>query len=207
MLARPCLNLLRAASLSLGLAAIGCGGNPTVAPQPDLGTHAISTPYALVIGSHASSFTLDPSKAHVVCTPKPGLQEFVFEGTIDSGADAGKYFRLTLEGYTGANKDYRLDYKPASVQHKVEVGFPAAPPAVKGYKYKFFQAARADANVTYPSHCDLSIKSEGLTDRIKFTGTMNCSPLWADQDSADYQLQPLNGFVDLIAKFECEQQI
>lgn len=207
MLARPRLNLLGTGSsmvvtlVLLGLTA--CGSDPAVTPKVDAGPKSISGSYAQVLGAHTLTFTMDATKAHVTCVPKPGLKEFEFASTLDTG----EYFRFTLVNYAGANKDYRLDYAPAAVQHKVEVGFPANPAAGKSYKYKFFQFQRSDTNVTYPSHCDLSLHSEGLTDRIKYTGVLSCGALWADTDSLDYHAEPLNGFTDLIAKFECEQQV
>jgi hypothetical protein len=207
MLARPRLNLLRisypivATLVSLALAA--CGGDQKITPQPDAGPQSINGSYAQVFGTHTSTFTMDATKAHVTCLPKPGLKEFYYEATLDTG----EFFRFTLVNYTGPNKDYRIDYAPAAVQNKVEVGFPAQTDTAKTYRYKFFQFQRTDINTNYPSHCDVSIKSEGLTDRIKYTGIVSCGALWADTASPDYHAQPLNGFADLVAKFECEQEV
>ena len=184
---------------SLLLAA--CGGQPepvTTVPKP------IDGAYAMVLGSHASLITLAPAKAHVLCTPKPGLKEFDFEGTPDAAEDAGKYLRFSLMSYTGP-KDYEIEYTAGGDEHKVEVGFPAIPAAAKSFKYKFFQYLRSDTNTTYRTHCDISIQTQELPDRTKFTGTVSCTALWADFDALDYLMQPLNGFADLIAKFECEQ--
>jgi hypothetical protein len=198
MLARPRPILLCSALLVALLVACGGGGEPTT-PAPK----AIEGAYAMVLGPHATLMTLAPTKAHVVCTPKPGLKEFDLEATPDAPEDAGKYLRFALMSYSGP-KDYEIEYTPGGTEHKVEVGFPAKPASAKSFKYKFFQYLRSDTNTTYRTHCDFSIQSQELPDRTKYTGTVSCSALWADFDAFDYAVQPLNGFADLIAKFECE---
>jgi hypothetical protein len=191
--------LLLAAAVIVSLL-IGCGDDPASAPT---GPGAIEGPYALVLGTKSTVITLDPSKARVICSLKPALKELAFEAFPEAPEDAGKHLRFVLKGYTGPG-DYQIEYSP-SQEHEVEVSFPAEPAAAKSYRYIYFQHLRLDLNATYRSHCDFSIAVEELPDRTRLSGTLSCGSLWADFDTLDYVSQPLNGFADLVARFECEQ--
>jgi hypothetical protein len=175
---------------------LGACGNEVAEPE---GPTPIEGGYALVIGPRTTLFSLAASEATVLCRPKPGLQ--VFE--LEASAGGSQYLRFTLADYAGPG-EYAIEYAPGGADHRVEVGFPAEGDVPASYKYKFFQFVRADLNVTYRSRCGFTIEAEALTGRTRFVGTITCGALWADFDSADYLSQPLNGFADLIAKFECE---
>jgi len=200
MLARPRPNLAWCTGVAALLSQLmACGGGDP--PQPPPVPAAIEGPYALVMGPGVTVIPL--GKALIVCRSKPALKEFELSATFNGDADAGKYLRFTLKDYSGP-RDYRIEYAPAGAQHKVEVGFPSGTGS-KFYAYKFFEETRVDLNETYRSRCDFSFQSEELLDRTRYKGTVTCGALWADFDSLDYVADPLNGFADLVARFECEQ--
>jgi hypothetical protein len=193
---RPSRFIYGVVSLALPLWLLGACGSDSAEPE---GPTPIEGAYALIIGPRTTLFSLAPDEATVLCRPKPGLQVFEFEAS----SGGSQYLRFSLADYAGPG-DYAIEYEPGGVDNWVEVGFPADGDAPAGYKYKFFQFVRADLNVTYRSHCAFTIEAEPLAGRTRFVGSITCGALWADFDSVDYLSQPLNGFADLLAKFECE---
>jgi hypothetical protein len=190
----------QAALLALPFLLVGACGDGTKVPE---GSASIQGGYALIIGARTTLFSLASSQASVLCRPKPGLRAFEFEATSATGAGSPAYLRFVLADYAGPG-DYAVAFEPGGVAHEVEVSFAAHGNPLASYKYKFFQFVRPDLNVTYRTHCDFSIQAETLTGRTRYAGAISCGALWADFDSVDYLSQPLNAFVDMVAKFECE---
>ena len=196
MLSR-CSSVVRLVTLAASIVA-GCGGGQS-------GHAKLEGPFAELVGEQSRSFSLAPGKLNLVCKPKPGLKEFEFEAATVVGSDTGTYFRLILKDYTGPG-DFELEYDVTKPQHKIEVGVPADPrrPDGKDYKYKFWYHLRGDTNVTYRSHCDLSLSAEEGDTKTHFVGLMSCAMLFADSASADHDPGLLNSFIDLFVKFECD---
>ena len=193
-----CSPVVRLVTLAASILA-GCGGGG------NSGHAKLEGPFAEIVGGQSRSFSLAPGKLNIVCKPKPGLKEFEFEAATVAGSDTGSYFRLILKDYTGPG-DFELEYDASSPQHKIEVGVPAEPkrPDGKDYKYRFWYHLRGDTNVTYRSHCDLSLTAEEGDTKTHFVGLMSCAMLFADSSSADHDPGLLNSFVDLFVKFECD---
>lgn len=177
----------------------GCGGGGKS------GHPKLEGPFAELVGEQSRSFSLAPGKLSVVCKPKPGLKEFEYEAATVLGSDTGSYFRLTLKEYTGP-ADYEMEYDVSKPQHKIEVGVPAEPKGAAGkdYKYRFWYHLRGDTNVTYRSHCSLSLTADEGDTKTHFVGLLSCAMLFADSSSADHDPGLLNAFVDLFVKFECD---
>ena len=80
----------------------------------------------------------------------------------------------------------------------IQVGWPG------DHRYRFFQKIRSDTQDTYPSHCRLTLSNEQLVDGVHVFGEVNCTMLWAEEGSTDFDgTKTLNNFVDLVARFDC----
>lgn len=171
---------------------VGCGGD-----DPAAGPGAIEGPYAMILGSQQEVYSLKPGDAQITCRPKPGLSEFEFKAE-NLGA-GGNTIEFNLQDFDPKRKSWSIEYavgKP--VQNKFSITFAG------GYRYVFFQALNAITNKTFTSRCNIDLDATDSGTQTHYLGLMNCTMLWSDFGTTDYNPGPLNNYIDLIIKFECD---
>jgi hypothetical protein len=169
-------------------------GDDGESSQPE-GPIKIDGPFLKVFGAQQKTILWSAAGAQIVCRPKPGLQEFEYEATVDSDS-----FKLVLKDYAATKSSYDIEYKVevGTEPHVVDVTFGT------DYKYKFFQSFRTDIDEAFNSQCSINLVAEELVSATRYQGTMFCVMLWADTTSNDYRTDIVNNYIDLVAKFECE---
>ena len=183
--------------LVVGVTACGDdGGGGASAPGPAAGD------FVRVTGFLNETFSIDPKKVAVKCTPKPTPKIFEFSaGTPGAGAGLA----ITFNDYQGGKDHPNLAYDPAGPQHDIRVTL-AGPD--KGYTFVWNQSFRADTQEDLPSLCDFSLKREETASGEHFSGTLVCSMLWAEANSDGFDPSAMvNNFVDLFARFECDRAL
>jgi hypothetical protein len=166
--------------------AVGCGG------EEEGGPGAIEGPYAMFFGAQQKVFDL----GQVTCRPKPGLSEFEFKA--ENLGDGDNAINFILQDYTTAKSKWSIEYAIAKpVKNKFDIQLAG------GFKYVFFQSINASTSESFNSRCNIDLQSGEAGTQTNFAGTMNCTMLWSDFTSKDYNPGPLNNYIDLLLKFEC----